>query len=82
MKIKIQFKDPDAVYDPTLEAAQSQVRQIAGLSKDEQESLIETRQEALRDALKPWIKYGEYITILFDTDAKTATVLELERTAK
>ncbi len=75
MKIRITFKDPDAPYDAIQEAAKEQVEAIEGLDADEKESLVEGRVESIQEKLNPWIKYGEYITVEFDTEAKTATVI-------
>lgn len=75
MKIQITFKDPDGVYEAIREEAESQVKAIAGLDDDEKESLIEGRVESIQESLKPWIRHGEYITVEFDTETKTATVI-------
>jgi hypothetical protein len=33
--------------------------------------------EFIEEQCKPWIKYGEYVTIEIDTDAGTATVCKV-----
>lgn len=75
MKIKIQFKDPDAPYDAIRESAKEQIAAIKGISEDEAESLIDKRHDQIEENLKKWIAFGEYITIEFDTEAKTAIVV-------
>lgn len=74
MKIQITFKDPDVVYEAVRDAVTKEVNAIESLDADEKESLIETRTEKVNDKLDKWIKYGEYVTIEFDTEADTATV--------
>lgn len=74
MKVEITFKDPDVVYEAVRDAVTREVNAIESLDEDEKEDLIETRVEKVNDKLDKWIKYGEYVTIEFDTDADTATV--------
>jgi len=74
MKIKITFKDPDGVYDCIQDAAKDSLNML-GLNDAERAMLLESRHDAISAALKPWIRHGEYITIKFDTDSATATVL-------
>lgn len=75
MKIQFTFKDPDTVYDTLRECAEGEVNQIDGLSDGEREELVDGRHNKLKEACKPWIKWGEYVRIEIDTDAKTATVI-------
>ena len=74
MKFTISFKDPDVVHDAVREAVEREVNAIESLDADEKEDLIETRSEKINDKLDKWIKYGEYVSIEFDTEAGTATV--------
>jgi len=62
MKFRVYMKDPDGIHDSIAEAC------------DENE---QTR-ECLFEFIKRWCMYGDYITIEFDTDAGTATVLEVK----
>lgn len=73
MKFTITFKDPDGVYDSLRDAARQAVPE--GLDDEEREDLIATRREKLTEAIEPWVQYDEYISIEFDTEAGTATVL-------
>jgi hypothetical protein len=75
MKFKITFKDPDAVYDAVRDEVISQVNSTVSLEPSEKADIIESRTEKTIDKLKRWIMYGEYVTIEFDTDADTATVV-------
>lgn len=76
MKIRIHLKDPDGVYDSINAAVVTSIRQL-GLSEREASALIDARTEEVTDALGKWIKYGEYVSIEFDTEAGTATVCEV-----
>ena len=71
MKIRIHFKDPDAVSDAMDEAIKNS--RPAGLSDSEWEAVKEDRMEKL--SLKPFIEYQEYCTVEIDTEAKTAVVI-------
>lgn len=69
MKLVVTFKTPDAV-----ESALASSGDVHGdeMSDNRWESLVEHTNEQL----KPWIEYGEYVRIEFDTKAKTAKVLK------
>ena len=56
MKIKITFKNPDAISEA--------LRDIED----------ENQQEQLRDEIGAYVKYGEYVTLEFDTVTKEMTV--------
>lgn len=62
MKFRVYMKDPDGVYESIADAS----------DRDEQ-----TRKN-LSEFIKRWCMCGEYITIEFDTDAGTATVVEVK----
>lgn len=76
MKFMITFKDPDTVADAVNEAAKEALESVDGIDDDEREVLVEKRAEKLREAIEPWIEYGEYVRIEFDTEAGTATVFK------
>jgi hypothetical protein len=75
MKIKIQLKDPDGVYDSIKEAARKSVREIKELTEEEQSALEEKRHQDLASKCRKWIEYGEYVTIEIDTETGEAIVL-------
>lgn len=75
MKIKITFKDPDAVSDAIDQAFDLQ-QKPDGIDDDEWGDIIQSRKESL--SLKPWVEWMEYVTIEIDTDAKTCVVVPLE----
>lgn len=74
MRITIHLKDPDGVEDSLASAAKESVRGL-DVSPGERTDLIESRTEENRDAVKKWVKYGEYVSIEIDTEAGTAKVL-------
>lgn len=74
MKVKITFKDPDGVYDCVRDAVQEALPD--GLDQSEQDALIESRTEATFEKLKQWLKWKEYVTVEFDTNAGTAVVVK------
>ncbi len=73
-KLKITMKDPDAGYDDVKEYVRESLA-LSGLSENEREAVEEIRKEEVRDKLSKWLKYGEYLTVEFDLDAGTATVI-------
>jgi hypothetical protein len=75
MKISITLKDPDAVY----EAIQDHVRgslKATGLTEREIDKVTDGRESELGRSLSKWVKHGEYVTVEFDTEANTATIIE------
>ena len=75
MKFRVTMKDPDGPYDCIKDAAAESLKAIGGLSDDEREALIEKRRETLSVFADRFMEYGEYITVEFDTEAGTATVV-------
>lgn len=76
MKIKINMKNPDCVYDAIREAAEESAAKVNGISAREKVELTDARERELSKLLSKWITYGEYIEVEFDTDAGTARVCE------
>lgn len=74
MKFRVSMKDPDSLSDAIKEAARADVERL-GLADDEKEDLIETRREKAAEVCRAWFRYGEYLTVEIDTDAKTCTVV-------
>lgn len=76
MKFQVTFKDPDALSEELAAAATKQLEAIEGLD-DEQRLLLHEKQcEKLAKIAHRWIGDGEYITVEFDTDAKTCVVVK------
>ena len=80
MKFRVTMKDPDGVYEAIRSAARDSMENLAGkVDLGEANDLIESRHEKISDAISAWVEYGEYLTVEFDTDAKTATVVAVRR---
>ncbi len=62
MKVRVVFKDPDVVAL----AIQEAVANKGGTFREEGELAVRARK---------WFKYGEYVTIEWDTEANTCTVI-------
>jgi hypothetical protein len=75
MKVRVTMKDPDAL-DEALYEAVLKLQKPEDVSKEEWQLICEHRQAAAHDAIRPFMKYSEYITVEFDTDAHTATVIK------
>lgn len=75
MKIKVTMKDPDTMYDAVQNAVIQELVAI-GMPNDEFERMVELRSEKLRAKMRKWFEYGEYLTVEFDTETMTATVLD------
>jgi len=73
-KFTVTLKDPDGPYEDISKAARDSLPD--GLDDGEADDLTVSRADDLREFASRWLKYGEYVTIEFDTDAGTATVLE------
>lgn len=75
MKFRCTFKDPDALHDQIRDAVTAEVEAMH-LDEDEAEVLIEKRVEKVGEFCSRWIRYSEYITIEFDTNAGRADLVE------
>lgn len=76
MKIQVTFKDPDTAHD-AVEDEFKPPYEVQGLTDlDEIKQVIEVRKEKAHEVVNSFMKYGEYITIEFDAEARTATVVE------
>ena len=75
MKFRVTLKDPDGFCECIDDAVRAAIAPLK-LSKAESIALVEVRAQQVRDSLKKWVEYSEYIEIDFDTDAMTATVVE------
>lgn len=69
------MKDPDGVGDAIRRAACDSVA-ANGITDDKEiETLIELREEKIKEVTKRWFEFDEYLTLEIDTEAKTITVL-------
>lgn len=74
MRIKITFKTPDAVNDAICGAVH-QTPKVPGISNGEWVAVKESRVEALMHLAGEWFTYHEYVTIEWDTETNTCTVV-------
>ena len=79
MKFTVHLKDPDGFSDGVWRAARDSVTPIEGLDFEEQEGLADDRRDEIVIAIKKWVRYSEYISVEFDTELGTATVLPAGR---
>ena len=77
MKVKVFIKDTDVLQDAVEEAVNEELKN-SGLAEDEQEAVRELRVEKALDVAGEWWEYGEYITVEFDTEARTARVVPVD----
>lgn len=76
MKIKLVFKDPDAVHAAAIGAAQESVNSVAGITDAERDSLVELRAAEYIEKLEKWFRWGEYCEVEIDIDEGTGAVLK------
>lgn len=77
MKLTIQLKDPDGVYDSIEDAIKQSVAALE-LSEEEREAVAESRRVIVSEVCATWIEFGEYVSIEIDTETKTAAVLPVK----
>jgi hypothetical protein len=73
VRFTITLKDPDGVSNAVKGAAQESLPE--GLDEEEKEALLEMRIEKINDFLGTWVFCGEYVSISFDTEQGTATLV-------
>ena len=84
MKFRITFKSPDGVADSIHDAAQSAIldgkdeefqEAFYNLDRHQRAAAMEDVKEEIFEFVSRWISGGEYITIEFNSDTKTAMVV-------
>lgn len=76
MKFTVTLKDPDGFSESVKDAVDESVDELDGLDDEEKDALREVRSEKTWEKLEQFVEYQEYVTIEFDTDAGTATVVK------
>ena len=76
MKFVISFKTPDAVDYAIKDALTYNQEDEEGLDQDEIDELRDKRESEFRKVADKFVSYGEYISVEFDTETQTATVLK------
>lgn len=75
MKFKVTFKTPDAVYESVKDIAEQEACGIVDADENcDRQSEIRTE---LEDFASKWVKYGEVITVEFDTEKGTANIVTI-----
>ena len=72
MKIKITFKDPDAVTD-AIDDAFKRLPKPEGVSDQEWADIKEKRRQDI--SLLPFLEWHEYCTVEIDTEAGTGRIV-------
>lgn len=75
MKIRVTLKDPDTLHESVTQDVQASML-ARGLSLKERALFEKDAVAEIQSAItRKWMEYGEYLTVEFDTDAGTATVV-------
>lgn len=81
MKLRITFKDPDALYNCIKEQVvdalpEDEREEYDRMNVREQNMFIMDRVEDAQDAAREWLSFGEYVTIEVDTEERTCRVVK------
>lgn len=76
MKIKLVFKDPEAVRAAAIGAAQESVNSVSGITDAERDNLVESRAAEYIEKLEKWFMWGEYCEVEIDIDEDTGAVIK------
>ncbi len=77
MKIKVTMKDPDCLSDALADAVREYKTMLIedkALPEDEAAAAAEAAKEKAYEIAGDFFEYGEYLTVIIDTDTKTATI--------
>ena len=75
MKFKVEPQGRNSIYDAVFNAIKLQVDAM-DLSQDEKTTITESRTFNEQIKMCRWVEYGYGITVEFDTEAMTATVVD------
>lgn len=76
MKFKVTLKEPDSFHDAINFAVKKELESSFTGDAEEDFLLADEKREEVNTFLEKWVRYSEYITVEFDTETGTATVLE------
>lgn len=74
MKIKVYIKDPDGFGDAINDSIRDELNKLP-LNNKEKEAILDIRREEVEDKLSKWVESNECVTLEFDLDTGTASVL-------
>lgn len=75
MKFQVTMKDPDQLDDAVSDAVSETIRDMP---EDEGEAIYDIRYEKIKKLTNEWFRYGEYLTVEIDTDARTIRVVPVK----
>lgn len=84
MKFQVTFKSPDGVSDSIDQAALDAILEgkdedfeiaFGNLSREQRRDAIADVKEEMQEFISRWVGGGEYVTIEFNSDTKTAMVV-------
>lgn len=79
MKIRIQFKDPDALHQALQDAAREKLGiPLNAKTTRDQDFELEDIRDDLRGQMSKFFRFGEYVTLEFDTVTQQMTVVGRE----
>jgi hypothetical protein len=74
MKLRVMMKDPDTLDDAIKRAVDDSFKGVV-LEDEELDAAAEARREKVKSVCSTWFKWGEYLEVEIDTEAKTCTVV-------
>ena len=74
MKFVVSMKDPDTLFESIGDAVRTEIKAL-NLPKDELDAIYDLRVEKVGELCSQWFRYGEYLDVEIDTEAKTCTVV-------
>lgn len=78
MKLQVTMKDPDTLIDALNDKKHDLAKMLMaekGLTKAGAEAEAEALMERMEEFVSAFFEWGEYLTVVFDDEAKTATVM-------
>jgi len=76
LKFTVTFKTPDAVADEARYKAEEDFEYDSSLNREDMVDWVDEKEREYREFAGQWVGYGEYVTIEFDLEAGTATVVK------
>lgn len=75
MKFTVTMKDPDTLHDAIGDAVRNELALMENIDDDEKEAIEDVRREKIDKVCQQWFRYGEYLEVEIDTEAKTIRVV-------